>query len=106
MPHPCSICYGACCESMLFAYPSGLPIMDEFYARRGTVHEAEGVVELETRCPKLCMNGACGIYSDRPRVCRDYAVGSEMCLRTVRIRRPGAQGEAILAAINNLKSNA
>lgn len=105
-PDPCSICFGACCESMLFSYPSGMPIMDEFYERRGTVHAAEGVVELETRCTKLCLNGACGIYKDRPRVCRDYKVGSEMCLRTIRIRRPGAQGEAILSAIKALSKDA
>lgn len=94
---------------MLFAYPSGLPLMDDFYARRGTVHEAEGVVELETRCPQLCDNGSCGIHLVRPRVCRDYKVGSEMCLRTVRIRRPGAKGDAIrsaIAAIQDLSKDA
>ena len=104
MKHPCEICKGACCESMLFFYPSGLPIMDEFYAARGRNHPEHQVVELETRCPNLQKSGKCGIYSCRPQVCKDYKVGSAMCLKTIAIRRPGKQGVAILAAIEHLKS--
>ena len=102
MKHPCHICKGACCESMLFAYPSGLPLMDEFYAVRGTGHADLGVVELETRCPKLSKCGECKVYDQRPRVCRDYKVGSDLCLKTIALRRKGHQGERILEAIRNL----
>lgn len=106
MKHPCEICKGACCESMLFTYPSGLSLMDEFYSARGRLHSGHGVIELETRCPNLTKTGKCGIYSCRPTVCRDYKVGSPMCLKTVELRRPGKQGIAILAAIEHLKNNA
>lgn len=102
MTHPCEICKGACCESMLFAYPSGLPIMDEFYGVRGKVSQEHGVIELETRCPNLQRKtGKCAIYSCRPQVCKDYAVGSTMCLKTIALRRPGAIGQQILASISN-----
>lgn len=107
MKHPCEICKGACCESMLFVYPSGLPIMDEFYAARGRLYRAEGVIELETRCPNLIRKtGKCGIYACRPQVCKDYAVGSTMCRRTIALRRPGRTGEDILAAIEHLNRHA
>lgn len=107
MLHPCEICKGACCESMLFTYPSGLPIMDEFYAARGRLHREQGVVELETRCPNLQRKtGKCGIYACRPQVCKDYRVGETLCLKTIALRRPGKTGEAILAAISRLKTDA
>ena len=95
---PCAICKGACCESLLFPY--GLETNDdelEFLKARGRI--IGPFIEVETRCPHLASCGSCGIYATRPRVCREYAIGSHLCLSTIAARRPGEWGERIKAAM-------
>lgn len=94
---PCEICQGACCESLLFPHYGGETPQDEFLKARGRV--LGPFIELETRCPHLASCGSCGIYATRPRVCREYAVGSHLCLSTIAARRPGEWGERIKAAM-------
>ena len=44
------------------------------------------------QCSKL-KDGKCSIYADRPRVCKEYAVGSRGCLEAVRRFNPDKQNE-------------
>jgi len=39
------------------------------------------------RCTALTEAGACGLYDDRPTVCREMPVGGVECLEAVRNRR-------------------
>lgn len=98
---PCSLCRGACCESLMFPAMPSSKEYDEFLRARGKIAEDGFLIEIEARCPHLrAPCGSCGIYSERPTVCRNYIVGSPICLATISARRPGAWGKAILAAIN------
>lgn len=95
--HPCSICQGACCESLIFPAPAFTREGDFFYARGKRVDS--GRVEVESRCPKLTPCGSCSIHDHRPAVCRDYQVGGPLCVDTVMRRREGSQRAQILNAI-------
>jgi Fe-S-cluster containining protein len=50
-----------------------------------------GYLEFECRCTKLTADGRCGIYEDRPLVCKVFAPGGADCLDTVRRRRTPEQ---------------
>ena len=96
-PHPCAICKGACCESLIFPAPAFTREGEFFYVRGKRVDS--GRVEVESRCPKLTACGSCSIHDHRPAVCRDYQVGGPLCVDTVMRRREGAQRAQILNAI-------
>jgi Fe-S-cluster containining protein len=101
--HPCSICRGACCESLLFPTPrEAVSDSKDFLLARGRLIADGAFIEIETRCPKLTDQGSCGIYSSRPTACRTYEVGSDLCLATVKARRPWEVGQRILEAIDKL----
>jgi hypothetical protein len=87
----CDVCRGACCESFKLP-PDALGLMGVLApedARWLTLHATPfpGYLRFECRCTKLTKEGACGIYADRPRLCRDFRAGGPDCLRTVRERR-------------------
>ncbi|MCB9882014.1 MAG: YkgJ family cysteine cluster protein [Planctomycetes bacterium] len=47
-----------------------------FVAHRGVslfVDEGDWYVSMETPCTHLQQDGLCGIYEDRPKICRDYS---------------------------------
>ena len=97
--HPCLICRGACCESLVFPAPE-LGDQREFLEARGTEFPLHGHIEVESRCKHLCGEGLCRIHTNRPKVCQDYKVGGLMCLITINRRRTPEQVQAICAAID------
>ena len=96
MTDPCSICLGACCESIVIPWPPSVEGKRWlfYHASRGTDHGAE----LECRCSKLAA-GRCGIYADRPTVCRTYLPGCPACVSAVMRRRDGQQRADVLEAL-------
>lgn len=83
MNNACGVCRGACCESIVIPL-QGIPIVDEWLLARGT--RLQSRTEIESICPNLS-KGKCKIYETRPTVCKDYLVGSEECIETVKRRR-------------------
>lgn len=79
----CRVCRGACCES--FERPAqAVTLMTPDIVEWVKLHDASG------RCTALTPTGRCGIYDDRPLVCRLFVPGGIECLETVRTRRtPG-----------------
>jgi Fe-S-cluster containining protein len=46
--------------------------------------DAEGMVGVRFTCPQVTPEGRCGIYDARPKLCRDYAPGSDkLCVMYV-----------------------
>jgi len=86
----CEDCGGACCEDVMVPVspvlcgPAGrgwLGTRGELVRRDGELH-----VRLEAPCPELS-GGRCGIYSDRPHICRIFPVGGDDCVDVIRRRR-------------------
>jgi Fe-S-cluster containining protein len=100
MTTPCEVCQGACCEVI----PVPLNPLELTQDRirhlrmRGLVIGTE--VLLNCRCSNLTGLGTCGIYEDRPQVCREFAVGSPDCRKAVTLLRPMYQAKKILALID------
>lgn len=102
----CSICAepGACCqnvnlhvkgESITFWEVSwrsdskremrerGLPFFASSVRSRHKDEDGSDYVTLWFDCPKLQPDGRCGIYADRPRLCRTYLPGQDdLCVMT------------------------
>ena len=98
--HPCAICKGACCESLVFPAPA-FTREGDFFSVRGERVDS-GRVEVESRCPKLTACGSCSIHEQRPSLCRKFAVGGRHCVETVNRRRTGHQRLDILNALKAL----
>lgn len=86
MPEDCTTC-GTCCFSLLETY---VAVTGDDHARLGDA--AEGLVVFEGNkaymrmdeghCAALLLEDGrflCGVYEDRPSVCRDLARGSPAC---------------------------
>lgn len=82
----CSECRGACCESVLVPLPPPAPDRARWLALRG-IGLVAGFHEFPVRCTALTDAGRCGIYEDRPVLCRVYEPGGADCLQTVQLRR-------------------
>ena len=98
----CELCRGACCESEVYHF-TGNPVIDQYRRARYKTIKVDGVecYEIEQPCKSLCPGtGKCGIYPQRPTVCKCYAVGSAACVSTVKRRRP-KQAAAILALLGS-----
>lgn len=52
-------------------------------------------LRFECRCTALTPEGRCGIYAERPQVCRTYPPGGQDCLDTVRRRRTAEEYQRI-----------
>ena len=89
----CLECRGACCESLVLRAENGEQgaWLRVFAAR--PLPDAE--VEFEVRCSRLAACGRCGIYDERPAICRDFAPGGAACLDVVRRRRTPEQYQLI-----------
>lgn len=94
----CSVCRGACCESVVIPLAPMRKACDRddirwllLHGRKVESAEQGGTgghgLELEARCTKLDADGRCGIYDERPMVCRLFPAGGPDCLDTVRRRR-------------------
>lgn len=83
--HPaCAICKGSCCETLQFPLPDD-PDLARWLGFHGKVRG--GRVRLETPCSKL-VSGQCSVHADKPKVCRDFEVGGDLCRSAVVTRRP------------------
>ena len=85
----CEKCRGACCETWAIApvnYESPHELHELVEGR--TAGEADGYVFLNCRCRHLTVEGRCGIYQQRPTLCRTFEPLGEGCLRTLEAVRP------------------
>lgn len=84
----CERCRGACCETLTVGIDTSQLPPDT--ARWVRLHASSYDTEQTTfaaPCTELDAVGRCRIYADRPDICRNFAVGSRDCLKTVRLRR-------------------
>lgn len=103
MSDPCSICKGACCESLELPVHLFSHDVVDFLRIRGV---EQGVlptsrIEIESRCPSLTNVGQCACHDTRPKVCKNYDVGGFYCRATVLRRRP-ENAKAIFEAMKTL----
>lgn len=92
----CKACAGACCESFAIPIadlkPPNADAMNWIQLHGST---RDGYLQLECRCTALQSDGLCGIYEERPLVCRMFVPGSADCLATVKKRRTPDDYQAI-----------
>jgi Fe-S-cluster containining protein len=82
----CELCKGACCETFILELKL---VNSDFYTWLAYHGKAtESGVMFDAPCKHLT-DGRCGIYEDRPNICRVYVVGNEHCLRAIEERRYG-----------------
>lgn len=88
----CEICRGACCTTMF------VPKLGDADSIRWTMlHgvDAGKRVLLNCVCNELTTEGRCGIYENRPEICRTYPAGGKDCLDTVRLLRTSEEYDKI-----------
>lgn len=85
MIHPCFLCQGACCESIVFDEKQLSPDHKTWLLLHGK--QKEGMIELDCKCKKLGKDGKCTIYENRPDMCRVFSLGGQACLNTIKRRR-------------------
>ncbi len=85
---PCDKCGGSCCKyvALEIGKPSCKTDYDQvrWYLAHKNVgvfvdHDKKWFVEFRTLCEKQDEKGLCEIYSDRPKICRDYALEEGDC---------------------------
>lgn len=79
---PCHLCNAACCR--YFALEIDEPVDEEDFDHIRWYLMHEGIVvwvqdgdwylEVRTQCRHLQPNNTCGIYEDRPQICREYGL--------------------------------
>lgn len=78
---PCDYCTGKCCRyfSLPIDEPTGWDDFDviRWYLAHGRamvyVHEETWYLLVSSDCQYLLPDNRCGIYEDRPKICRDYS---------------------------------
>lgn len=91
----CDRC-GACCEEF-FLPAAHVFATDSDHGRWLRLHaniarETWGEeMRFECKCTALTAEGKCGIYNERPEMCREFEPGSNDCVETVRRRRTPEQ---------------
>jgi len=92
----CDKCHGACCESLHLRLEGTAARMEWLAAFAARQLPGPGaMVELEVRCSQLTAKGRCGIYEERPTICRNYVAGGEACLDVVKRRRTAYEYQQI-----------
>lgn len=97
----CLACAGACCETFALPVSDILPPgSDEWrwiklHAREHVDVDDREMLEFDVPCSKLTPAGRCGIYDDRPLMCRTYPAGGADCFDAVRRRRTPEQYQLI-----------
>ena len=89
----CDICAGACCEdfSLPVAHVARIPPgPDKLRWLMLHGYQFQSSVLFDCRCTALA-EGRCDIYSSRPNVCREFAIGGTECLDTITRRRTPEQ---------------
>lgn len=97
----CEACRGACCETILL--PETLQVDPEWFEARGG-RIVPGALEIACVCPKLDTWGACSIYDERPRLCREYDLGGVHCRSAIRRLRTPLQQNAIFNSGSELST--
>ena len=80
----CEICKGACCETFSLGVTQKNADFYLWLKYHGTA--VESGIRFDCQC-KMLVDGRCSIYEDRPKICRDYQVGSRACLKAIEERR-------------------
>ena len=78
----CDGCGGACCRFVVVAVGAMTADQRRWAEMRGPLdfkHEGAMGWRLPVACRNLTAEGRCGIYADRPDVCREFAEGGAMC---------------------------
>lgn len=107
----CEVCRGACCEELALAMAPLLAAVChdsadvgrwlELHGTRaplplgGELEVADGALRLECKCTALDELGRCGVYDERPDVCRKFEAGGPACLEVLGRRRTAAELELI-----------
>ena len=93
----CKLCGGACCRSFTIPVAALNGDAGDWLKYHGT---QEGVaVRFNCACSKL-KEGKCSIYESRPKVCKDYQVGSLSCRKAIKMFVPHKE-KAILSIITS-----
>ena len=66
----CKKC-GQCCKQLIFFIPSQPANFVEYYEKKGCTLEGSKIT-IPYICPHLTENNLCGIYEDRPALCKEY----------------------------------
>lgn len=94
---PCKECGGACCEGIQFNFKGLSP---DFVKWAGFHGEQDGErVTFNCRCTHLTSRGRCGIYEERPEVCRKFEVGSPSCLAAIHKYRGATKAARVVKLI-------
>jgi hypothetical protein len=102
--HPCHLCAGACCETLVFPlHTISGPDVARWLGMRGEIRNRQ--LRVEVACCNLSAEGTCDIYDARPQPCRDLKVGSSTCLEAVSSRR-SETADVIFASIEAWNSPA
>jgi len=84
----CILCKAKCCRHVATGIDTPTCKRDydniRWYLMHENVHvfidmDGEWTIEFFTPCKNLLPDNTCAIYSERPRVCRDYPAADEMC---------------------------
>lgn len=98
--NPCELCKGACCERFGIDFKGHSEDVFNWISYHGEVDGT--VVFFNCKCHFL-RDGKCSIYDDRPKLCKDYPVGSKMCLEAVYRKHRDNKRNKIIEAINEWK---
>jgi hypothetical protein len=93
--HPaCKLCKGACCR--FIQLPCTVVPRDErqWLELHGTV-DSKGQVSLDVPCRMLLADGRCAIQKTKPKMCSDFEVGGDDCLRAIRRQHTAAAAAEI-----------
>jgi hypothetical protein len=97
--HPaCALCRGACCEFFAlrpkaWGWPADVAQWLEFHGEPSPLE-----VMFNLPCKKL-VDGKCSCYVDRPKMCAEFAVGSDDCRTCIKLRRRPEQAAEILKLV-------
>lgn len=85
---PCHLCTASCCRYFALQLDKPRTKQDHDHIRWYLMHEGivvwvqdgDWYLEVRTACRHLLPDNRCGIYDDRPQICRDYGLpGADPC---------------------------
>ena len=74
----CDNCNGACCRSVVIQVQDMTVDQRRWAAMRGGIDGNRW--QINSPCENLRGDGRCGVYADRPAVCRQFEPGSVECM--------------------------
>ena len=107
LKHPCFVCRGACCESIVIDFGAALSDYGkEYFAIRCEVERLENNhvgYRIRNRCPKL-LNGLCSIHETKPQHCKEGKIGAMFCLNAIMKYRSKKEQNKIIEAIDEFNA--